>query len=93
MAQKTARDYLKAGDLARFILSRESDAHRILNAHRAPRIVGVGEGREIRLGSSTFTVYETTLDLNKAIRGNACRRANRLRRIRQRLAARSGAVS
>ena len=70
----------------RFARRRHSAAVRALNAVRHKVIVRLGQPRTV----GSFTVYDKTVDLNAAERARLCRRANRLLRYVDLIAARHG---
>ena len=74
----------------RFARQRYGKALRAIDAVRHRNMVGVGEPKIIRLGSSTIEVYPETFDANAAERARLCRRANRLVRVIKMIAARHG---
>ena len=72
----------------RFARQRYGQTLRALDAVRLRNMVGIGEPKTIRLGSSSIEVYPETFDANAAERARLCRRANRLMRVTKMLAAR-----
>ncbi len=72
---------MNATEKLRFARQRHSAANKALNAVRAKNMVGLGEAKLVRLGTSTVKVYDQTVDANADERARLCRRSNRLLRI------------